>query len=185
MTRALWLRVKLVAGLVLVMIAVHIANIALGGQLSQYGIIPRSVDSWFHVFTAPFIHGNIAHLLNNVVGLSVFSAFCLMRSMRFYIVSSLFIIVASGGLIWLFGRDATHIGASGWIFGLWSLTMAIAWFDRRFVNIITAIIVAFFYGGMIHGVLPSDPRISFEAHLFGAFAGVVCAMFAAVFAKKE
>lgn len=53
--------------------------------------------------------------------------------------------------------------------------MATAWFDRKPLNILIALVVAFFYGGMLWGVLPTDPGVSFESHLFGALAGVVCA----------
>jgi membrane associated rhomboid family serine protease len=74
---------------------------------------------------------------------------------------------------------ALHIGASGWIFGLWSLCIATAWYDRKFINIVIGLLVVFLYGGMLFGVLPGDPRVSFESHFFGAIAGVVCAFFQA------
>lgn len=185
MASSLWLRIKLIVGMAVLLSAVHVVNVALGGQLNQFGVIPRSVDSWFHVITAPFIHGSYGHLINNLIGLSIFSAFCLLRSVRFYLLSSAFIIVVSGMLVWVFGRGASHIGASGWIFGLWSLSIAIALFDRRFKNIVIALLVVFLYGGMIYGVLPTDPRVSFEAHLFGAVAGVMCAFFYRVFTKNR
>lgn len=185
MVRSLWLRLRLIIGLAVFLSVVHLVNIALDGQLSRFGVIPRSESDWFHIFTAPFIHSSYGHLVNNIIGLSIFSAFCLLRSIRFYLFSSLFIIVVSGGLVWLFGRDASHIGASGWIFGLWSLSIAMAFFDRRIVNIIIAIMVVFLYGGMVYGVLPSDPRISFEAHMFGLIAGVMCAFCYRVFYQKK
>jgi len=87
----------------------------------------------------------------------------------------IFIIAVGGLLVWVFGRSASHVGASGWIFGLWSLCVATAWFDRRFGNILLAVLVLFFYGSMILGVLPGDPAVSFEMHLAGAIAGVLCA----------
>jgi len=93
----------------------------------------------------------------------------------FFLNSSIFIILVGGFLVWLFGRDATHIGASGWVFGLWGLSIAVGWFDRRFINILVSLGVLLVYGGMIYGVLPSDPRVSFESHLFGALSGVACA----------
>ena len=114
-------------------------------------------------------------LINNIAGIIVFSVLCMARGIRFYLVASFFIIAFSGVLVWLFGRSAIHMGASGWVFGLWSLTISLAFFDRSFVSILTAVFVALFYGGMIYGVLPQDPRISFEAHLFGAAAGVFVA----------
>jgi membrane associated rhomboid family serine protease len=181
MASSLWLRIKLIVGLVLFMAAVHVANTALDGQLNRFGIVPGVPGGWLHIFTAPFLHGSDGHLLNNLVGLSVFSAFCLLRSVRFFLLSSLFIIGFSGLLIWLFGRPGSHIGASGWIFGLWSLSIAMGFFDRRLKNIIIALVVVFLYGGMIYGVLPSDPGVSYEAHIFGVIAGVMCAFLYRVF----
>ena len=185
MVNRLWLRVKLIAALVVIMSAVHLVNVVLGGQLNQFGVIPGSTDSWFHIFTAPFIHGSYGHLINNLIGLSIFTAFCLLRSVRFYLLSSVFIIMVSGALLWLFGRSASHIGASGWIFGLWSLSIAMALFDRCFKNVVIALVVVFLYAGMIYGLLPTDPRVSFEAHLFGVVAGVICAFFYSVLTKKN
>jgi membrane associated rhomboid family serine protease len=149
--------------------------VQLAGSLGQFGVVPRIVDKWHHILSAPFIHGSYPHLLNNLVGLSIFSALCLLRSVKFFVWSSIFIIVLSGSLVWLFGRSASHIGASGWIFGLWSLSISIALFDRSFFNFMLAILVVFLYGGMIAGVLPTDPNVSFEMHLSGAVAGVACA----------
>ena len=94
-----------------------------------------------------------------------------------YLKTSFFIIVLSGSLVWLLGREATHIGASGWIFGLWSLIIFNGFFERNFRSIILAVFVIFFYGGMVFGVLPKDPRISFESHLFGAIAGFLFAYY--------
>ncbi len=175
MVKPLWLRIRIMAGLLLFMMAVHAANMMMDGGLNQLGIYPRVMSSWFHIFTAPFIHGDISHLLNNLAGLSILGSFCLVRSPRFFLSASLFIITVSGLLIWIFARSGSHIGASGWIFGLWSLSLAMAWFDRRFINILVALLVLIFYGGMIYGVLPIDSRVSFEAHLFGALAGVIYA----------
>jgi membrane associated rhomboid family serine protease len=79
--------------------------------------------------------------------------------------------------VWAFGRDANHIGASGWIFGLWSLVIATAWFNRKFIHILIAIAVIIFQGGMVFGLIPGNPKISYEAHIFGAIAGVMCAAF--------
>ena len=184
MKKMLWVRVKLIVSLILIITGVHALNMIMGYQLGYYGIIPRSEPHWFHIYTSPFIHGNLGHLINNLFGLAVFSAFCLLRPVSFYLLSSLFIITLTGALVWMFGRDAVHIGASGWIFGLWSLSIAMALFDRRLINIVSGFLVFFFYGGMIYGVLPSDPSISFEAHSFGALSGVVFAFLYSLYLKS-
>lgn len=162
----------------LVLTLVFILDQLLPVELSRYGVYPRVVDSLPGILTAPFIHGSWSHLLNNLVGLSIFSALCLLRSSRFFWLSSVMIVLLSGLLVWLFGRNAMHIGASGWIFGLWSLCIAMAWFDRRFKSMLIALLVIVFYGGMLWGVLPTQSHISFEYHFFGALAGIVCASIA-------
>ncbi|KZX83773.1 rhomboid family intramembrane serine protease [Oleiphilus sp. HI0009] len=185
MLRSLWTGGKIIVGLVLIMILVHVINVVLDGQLNQYGIIPRSVAHWFHIFTSPFIHGDLGHLINNLFGLAIFSALCLFRSTSLYVACSIFVIVLTGVLIWCFARGVIHIGASGWIFGLWSFSIAIAWFDRRLINILCGFVVVFLYGGMIYGLLPNDPKISFEAHLFGAISGALFAFLHSLFLKRS
>lgn len=160
----------------MIMTMIHIANEVLGGSLAVFGILPGDRESLPFIYTAPWIHGSWMHLTNNLVGMSVFSSLCLIRGNDFFIRASFIIITLTGVLVWFFGRShSVHIGASGWIFGLWSLSIALAWFQRSFLNIVIALFVAFFYGGMIWGVLPSNPYISFESHLFGALSGIVAA----------
>ena len=179
------MKVKILIAVGAVVVGVHILNVLTQFQLSRYGIYPRVLESLPHIYAAPFLHGSHGHLLNNIVGLGIFSTLCLLRTVRFYLWSSFFIISLSGLLVWLFGRPAIHIGASGWIFGLWSLIIAMAWFDRRFINIVLAVFVIFFYGGMFYGVLPGRPGISFEAHLFGAVSGVICALITAKIRRSK
>ena len=177
----MWVAIKtrfiLIVSLVLLLVSVHLINTFFSGSLAQYGVIPRSTDSLWHIFTAPFIHASWTHLWGNLIGISIFSAFCLTRSIRFYVFASIFVITMSGLGVWLFARTASHIGASGWIFGLWSISIAMAIFDRSLKTIVIALIVIFLYGGMIYGLLPNNPDVSFEAHIFGAVAGVICAYF--------
>lgn len=160
-----------------VFLVVHGANFLFNGHLSQFGIVPRQPDALYHIYLAPWLHGSFGHLSNNLVGWLIFSSFVLLRSVRLYLFASFLIITLTGLSVWMWGRTASHIGASGWVFGLWSLNIAIACFDRRLLNILIAIVMVFLYGGMIYGVLPQDPGVSFESHLFGAIAGVVAAWF--------
>lgn len=164
------------------MIGVHIVNFLLGGALNGFGIHPREVGSAYTIATAPFLHGDFGHLGNNLLAFVVLAGLCLFNNdTRYFLKASALIIVIGGMLVWLFGRGTIHIGASGWIFGLWSLAIAQAWYDRSPRNFAIALGVAIFYGGMIFGVLPGQVGISFESHLFGAVAGVLAA---SVLARK-
>lgn len=81
----------------------------------------------------------------------------------------------TGALVWVFGRDAYHVGASGVIYGLLAF-LVVAGFMRKNVKLIAlSIIVAVIYGGLIYGVLPGQEGISWESHLFGAISGAIVA----------
>jgi membrane associated rhomboid family serine protease len=169
-------KITILAAICAAMIAVHIFDLFLGGALKSFGIQPREMGTAYTIATAPWLHGSFAHLGSNLSALVVLGALCLLNGVRYFVKASGLIIVLTGACVWLFGRDASnHIGASGWVFGLWSLAIASAWFDRSYPNILIAVAVVFFYGGMIFGVLPTQSHISFESHFFGAIAGVAAA----------
>jgi len=52
--------------------------------------------------------------------------------------------------------------------------MGVVRWDRRAIAL--ALAVFLLYGGMIWGLLPTDPRISFEYHLAGAALGLLLAI---------
>ena len=170
-------RLKVIAILCGLFVVVHFANLLSGGYLNNYGIDPREIGSIYTIFTAPWLHGDFTHLGNNMLAIVVFSFLCLLHGRRYFLVASFLIITITGILVWLFARDALHIGASGWIFGLWSLIIALGWIERSFRNIVIALGVVFFYGGMVIGILPTAGFVSFESHLFGAIAGIITAIF--------
>lgn len=166
---------KTILGISASMIAVHVVNMFTGGYLNSFGIEPREIGSAYTIATAPWLHADFGHLGSNLAAFVVLGSLVLLQGLRYFVKASAVIIILGGALVWLLGRDSTHIGASGWIFGLWSLVIALAWFDRSPRNIAIALAVVFFYGGMVLGVLPTASYISFESHLFGAIAGIFAA----------
>ncbi|MFT7561236.1 MAG: membrane associated rhomboid family serine protease [Flavobacteriales bacterium] len=168
---------KLIVYPMVLMLIIHCVNVLFDGVLYQFSLIPHKISTLPYIFTSPFLHGSWEHLLGNLSGFAVLSFLCLFRGRSFYLLSSFFIIFSTGLLVWVFARPSAHIGASGWIFGLWSLSIAMAWFERKPLNILIAIIVLALYGGMFFGVFPGREGISFESHLYGALSGVLCALF--------
>lgn len=174
MLRATINSLGIVIGVIGLMAIVQVVNDQIGGQLGQFGVLPRSIEHWYHIGTAPFIHGSYGHLASNALGLLVFGGLTVLRSNKLFIGGSAFIIIVGGTLVWALGRPALHVGASGWIYGLWALTISIAWFDRKPGNILVALLVLLFYGGMSYGLLPMKPSVSFEMHIAGVIAGILC-----------
>lgn len=171
----LWNSVKIILLICAIMVGIHFLNILTDGYFRNFGLEPREFSSIYTIILSPWLHGDMTHLLSNLSILVVLAFLCLLQGVRYFVKASAIIIIVSGLLVWSFGRDAIHIGASGWIFGLWSLVIALAWFERSFLNIIIGIGVLIFYGGMIFGLVPTSAPISFEGHIFGALSGVLSA----------
>lgn len=151
---------------------VFVVDCAFPGRLDAYGITPRTQRGLVGIVVAPFLHANFAHLAANTVPLAILLILLAGSTARSWLVV-VAIVLGGGGLLWLFGRSATHIGASGLIYGLIAFLIVSGLCELRFVPLIVAVAVGFLYGGtLIAGVLPrlSSP-VSWDGHLFGAIAG--------------
>tara|TARA_R110002072_G_scaffold1598_6_gene13586 strand:- start:2232 stop:2816 length:585 start_codon:yes stop_codon:yes gene_type:complete len=179
--KSTWSALKAVVILVAVMWVVEFLNSLLGHRLNAWGIHPRNTQSLPGILLWPLLHGGYGHLLMNTTPLLVMGFFVALRGVRSFVFSSLFILLIGGLGVWLFGRDAIHVGASGLVFGYFGFLVALAWFERSLLTFAVASLVIFYYGGIIYGVLPQDEFVSWEGHLFGLIAGIMAAN---LFARK-
>jgi membrane associated rhomboid family serine protease len=154
---------------------VELANY--GGDLTkQYGIQPHNVHALWHILTAPFLHANLDHIMANSVPLAIFGFLTALRGLGRFIAVSLITIVVSGLGVWfLAASNVVTVGASGLIFGYFGYLLARGFFERRVLDILLGVAIALVYGTMIFGVLPGQPGISWQAHLFGLIGGVLAA----------
>ncbi|ANE44357.1 rhomboid family intramembrane serine protease [Deinococcus puniceus] len=147
---------------------------AFGGALDVYGIQPRNPDALSHIFSAPFLHGGFDHLLANTVPVAVLAFMSALRGLWRFALATLIIVALGGALVWLFGRGGSvHLGASELVFGYLAYLLGAGWWERSASAIIAAVVALLLYGGALWGVLPGNPEISWESHLFGFVAGVV------------
>ncbi|WP_019612272.1 rhomboid family intramembrane serine protease [Thioalkalivibrio sp. AKL7] len=160
-----------------ILIVIHALQELTGGDWSRLGILPRDAVGVLGIITSPLIHGSWGHLLANVPTLWVLGMLTLYgfpQATR----TAVPLIWLMGGLgVWLFAREGLHIGASGLTHGLMFFAVVIGIRRRDALSIALAIIILFLYGSMLWGVFPSGPKVSFEAHLFGAVVGAVCGGF--------
>lgn len=149
---------------------------AFGGRLDSLGIRPRDADTFWHVLTAPFLHGGLGHLVANTVPLAVLAFLSAVRNLWRFLGATLLIVVLGGGLVWLFARGGSlHLGASLLVFGYLGYLLGVGWWERTPAAIGVAVLTFLLYGGLLWGVLPGSPWVSWEAHLFGFLAGLVSA----------
>jgi membrane associated rhomboid family serine protease len=169
-------QVTILGGLVALMWSLEILDLFLGGWLNQFGIRPHSIIGLRGILFAPFLHGNLLHLIANTIPFVILGWFVMLRrTSDFWTVSVIVMLVAGLGT-WLFAPSWTnHIGASGVIFGYLGFLLSRGYFERSIGSIAMSLVVGLLYGGMIWGVLPGQIGISWQGHLFGFLGGILAA----------
>jgi membrane associated rhomboid family serine protease len=143
--------------------------------VADYGLQPRRAVGLIGIVSMPFLHANLRHIVSNTIPLAVL-LFLLAgsRTRSWRIVAE--IIVLGGVLLWLFGRSANHVGASGLISGLITFLIIGGILERRVVPAAVAVITFLIYGGSLFwGLIPRESSVSWDGHWSGALAGVFLA----------
>ncbi|MFD6101182.1 rhomboid family intramembrane serine protease [Nocardia salmonicida] len=144
------------------------------GELDSAGIEPREVSGLDGILWAPLLHGGWDHLFANTLPLLVLGFLVLISGIGRGIAATAIIWVIAGVGTWLTGSTGSvHVGASSIVFGWLTYLICRGWFARNVGQIVVGLVILVFYGSMLWGVLPSDPRISWQGHLFGAVGGVL------------
>jgi membrane associated rhomboid family serine protease len=156
--------------------AVKFFEISMELSFVEGGVYPRKWSGLRGILFSPLIHGDWKHLLDNSMPVLLLSValFYFYRDIAYKIWGLIYLL--GGILLWGVGREAYHIGASGLIYGL-AAFLFLSGLIRR-VRSLTAIslLVVFWYGSMVWGLLPFDFEVSFEAHITGAISGLILAI---------
>ena len=156
------------------------------GWLNSYGIFPRQVIGLRGILFMPFLHGDFAHLMANTIPFLTLGWLVMVREISDFFAVSAIAMLVSGLGIWLFGAtNSVHVGASGVIFGYLGFLLLRGFFERNLLSIVLSLTVGFLYGGLIWGVLPSQPGVSWEGHLFGFIGGILAAKLLAKQGTKQ
>jgi membrane associated rhomboid family serine protease len=159
-----WPAAAMVIGTILPFLSRHWA--------AQLGLVPRNLKGLIGLVTAPFIHANLAHFAANLPPFIVLGGLVLRHDPPRFTEIGVTLALGQGVLLWLFGRNASHVGMSGVIFGFFGYLLAIAWFTRTTPDLLVAGGVMLVYGGLLAGLKPVRDGTSWEGHLFGLLAGL-------------
>ncbi|KHL14587.1 membrane associated rhomboid family serine protease [Mumia flava] len=141
--------------------------------LDQHGIVPRATDGLYGILAAPFLHAGFDHLIANTTAFLVLGSLLAYTARGRFWPATLGIVLLGGLGTWLIGAPySIHVGASGLIYGYAAFLVVWGIVTRRIVAVLVAIVVVVLYGGIVGGVLPGQPGISWEGHLCGALAGI-------------
>jgi len=147
-----------------------------GGRLDHYGIEPRSFLGLRGIILSPFLHGNFNHLMGNTLPLVVLGFVVMIRRKRDLLYVSVISQLVGGAGVWIIGgTNSLHFGASILVFGYIGYLASRGVFERKLWPILGSLVVLFLYGSLLWGMLPGNPGISWEGHLFGFIGGILSA----------
>ena len=163
--------------LLIIIWGVKIIEHVFGLSFINYGVFPQKISGLKGVFLSPFIHKDFKHLINNSYPLLILIS--LLFSFYKKIASQLLIwlYLIPGFWLWIIGRPAFHIGASGIIYALAGFLFLSGLIRKNRSLSAISLLVIFLYGSMIWGVIPINQSISWEGHLAGFLAGLLVAIF--------
>jgi membrane associated rhomboid family serine protease len=176
-TNEIGTQAKILGGFVSVFWIVEIIDrFVFRGALDRFGIQPHSFVGLRGILLAPFLHGNFAHLIGNTIPFIILGWLVMLQETSDFFIVTLFTMFVGGMGVWIFGSPlSVHIGASILIFGFLGFLLLRGFFQRNLPSIAISIVVTLLYGSLIWGVLPLDPKISWQGHLFGFIGGAIAA----------
>lgn len=142
---------------------------------TSYGLMPRDASSLGGIITMPLFHGSAEHLWGNLLALFCLSFLLTLFAPGLLPRAMLIMWLCGGALLWLIGRPAWHIGASGLVYGLIAWFPSLALMRRNQAYTVLTLLVLLYYGSAIWGLLPANPEVSYEGHLSGLISGIIAA----------
>jgi membrane associated rhomboid family serine protease len=145
---------------------------ALDAEVFANGITPRDTDGLVGILLAPLLHGGFGHLAGNTVPLLVLGFLLLLSGVPRALAVTAVVWLTAGAGVWLVGASGVHLGASVLVFGWLAFLLVRGVFARNLGQVALGLVLLVVYGGVLWGVLPGDPGVSWEGHLFGALGGI-------------
>jgi membrane associated rhomboid family serine protease len=162
---------------VFLMWLVKIVEILFETDFTGFGIYPLTARGLPGIIFSPFIHADFNHLFSNSLPLFFLSVALFYFYSEVAIKVFIWTFFLTGLLVWIAGRDAWHIGASGLVYGLASFLFFSGIIRRYFRLIALSLLIVFLYGSMVWGLFPGVYKnVSWESHMLGFFSGVVLAV---------
>jgi membrane associated rhomboid family serine protease len=165
-----------IGGFVALLYVIELVDTLMGHRLDGGGVRPRETDGLDGIVFAPVLHNGWAHLAGNTVPLLVFGFLILLAGVRRWLTVTAIVWVVGGVGTWFTGAtNSLHLGASVLAFGWLVYLLLRGIFARNAAQVALGVILLFVYGGVLYGVLPGRPGISWQGHLFGAIGGALAA----------
>jgi membrane associated rhomboid family serine protease len=166
-----------IASFTAVLYLIELANLGFfHGHLDNDGVRPRTFGGLEGIIWAPLLHLGWPHLLSNTLPVLLFGFLAMAAGIGPWIAVTATIWLVSGLGVWLISPgDSITVGASGLAFGWLMFLLVRGLFNRSVGQIVVALVLVFYWGSVLWGLLPGRTDISWQAHAFGALGGILCA----------
>ncbi|MDP4223838.1 MAG: rhomboid family intramembrane serine protease [Bacteroidota bacterium] len=162
---------------VFIMWLVKIVEVLFNLDLSGYGIFPLTVRGLPGIIFSPLIHSGFGHLFNNSLPLFFLGTALFYFYSEIAVKVSLWTYFLTGLFVWIAGRQAWHIGASGLVYGLTSFLFFSGIIRRYYRLVALSLLIVFLYGSMVWGLFPGVYKnVSWESHMLGFISGIILAI---------
>jgi membrane associated rhomboid family serine protease len=170
------LAAQVILAFVALLYVIELVDGFLGHRLDGGGVRPRQVDGLDGILFAPLLHNGWGHLVANTLPLLVFGFLILLAGVARWLAVTAVVWVVGGVGTWITGAvNSLHLGASVLAFGWLVYLLLRGLFARNASQVALGVILLLVYGSVLYGVLPGQPGISWQGHLFGAVGGAVSA----------
>ena len=150
-------------------------------EWKKFGLRPRTLEGIKGILSMHFLHGDYKHIGQNSLAFIVLNSFLFYFYRQIAFKVFIWIGIAGGALLWLWGGEGNHIGASLIIYGLAAFLFISGLIRDNEKLLRVSMFILFYYGSLVWWIFPIDPKISWEGHL----AGMVIGLAAAVYYRKS
>jgi membrane associated rhomboid family serine protease len=174
-----------VGGFTVLLYLIELLDVILPTNLDRFGIEPRKVSGLDGILWAPLLHHGWGHLLANTLPVLIFGFLAMSSGLGQWIAVTAAIWLVSGAGVWLIGGSGFTVGASSLALGWLTFLLVRGIFTKSFGQLLIAVLLFMYWGSTLLGILPGNPGVSWQGHLFGAGAGVLAAWLVTVANRRS
>ncbi|MFZ9847276.1 MAG: rhomboid family intramembrane serine protease [Flavobacteriales bacterium] len=156
---------------------VFVVELFLPFSFHSFGVKSLSIQGLRGVFFMPFLHGDIEHILNNTIGIFTLGTLLFFSYKEIALKIFVLVFLISGLWTWSIPSSGYHIGASAIIYGLFGFLTLSGILRKEMRLLAITFLVIFLHQGIVWGIFPGKPGISWQGHLAGFLSGIVLAIY--------
>ena len=160
-----------------IMVLAYFANLIIPIEFNSWGIRPRSVDGLIGIPLVIFLHGNLNHLLSNIVPIFILGMLLRSYGKVYFANTTIGLTLLSGLLTWIFSPSGLLVGASGLVFAYFSYLIAKAIRNKTPLTILIALVVVVTYGYLFFSLASIQQGVSWTGHACGFASGILLALY--------